>query len=398
MMAKAQVTIDSASLAIASWTRWNAELLHFSARHPERCLLVNSVAAARRPGALVDCANGSFGLHLAEPTGALSNMCVPSALASFLTDQMLEDFDEALALYDELESAAHLADGHVITRSVAARNAWEEHLASVVHLEQLHAEVDQLNEECQRAKKDLQSAGKEREDSGKQLDGLRGRIHESQQLAANAGEESAQHLLRNTELIEENQLLFLQLKQLQSALEQTSSAHLECERQRFELVSRSTVATEPGVPKHARGYLAEVAVDMRQEIDGKNWYWAEHDGRWAGPGPHGTLRVPAMGPGRYEVNLDVVDAMDPEILADMQVTLCGVPLTLEREGKSYPAILKGIAVVDDNGTGRDWDFDFRFPNLASPAEHGSSDNRQLAIRLRSLRLRALDGERLNPTT
>ena len=105
-----------------------------------------------------------------------------------------------------------------------------------------------------------------------------------------------------------------------------------------------------------------------------------------------------MGPGRYEVNLDVVDAMDPEILADMQVTLCGVPLTLEREGKSYPAILKGIAVVDDNGTGRDWDFDFRFPNLASPAEHGSSDNRQLAIRLRSLRLRALDGERLNPTT
>jgi hypothetical protein len=397
MMLQAQTTVDSISLAVQSWTRWNAELLHFSARHPERCLLVNAVAVLRCPKAVVDRVHKSFDLHLAEPSGASLSVGVPSALASFLTDHLLEDFHEALALYDELESAAHLGDGNASDRSMAVRHAWEEHLASVLNLQQVHGEMGQLMERFYRAENDFQSAEKDREDSEKQLKTLQDRIEESQQLTANTDEQRSQLLLRNTELMEENQLLFLQIKQLQAALEQTSSAHLESERQRLELASRSTPVIGHAVSMRAKGYLAEVAVDLRQEIDGKNWYWAEHDGRWAGPGTHGTLRLPAMGPGRYEVNLDVVDAMDPEILADMQVTLCGIPLMLEREGKSYPAILKGVVVVDDVGVEGDWDLDFQFPSLASPAQRGSTDNRQLAIRLRSLRLRALHGERLNPT-
>jgi hypothetical protein len=397
MMLQAQTTVDSISLAVQSWIRWNAELLRFSARHPERCLLVNTVAVLRCPEALVGSANQSFDLHLSESSGVLRNADIPSALTSFLTDQLLEDFHEALALYDELESAAHLGDSHATVRSVAVRHAWEEYLASLSNLQRLHVEVGHLTEQRHRAESDFRSAVKDRQDSEEELETLRGRLEESQQVIANTDEQRSKILLRNTELVEENQLLFLQLKQLQAALEQTSLAHLESERQRLEFASRSAAAAGAAVPARAKGYLAEVAVDMRQEIDGKNWYWAEHDGRWAGPETHGTLRLPAMGPGRYEVNLDVVDAMDPEILADMQVTLCGIPLTLEREGKSYPIILKGVAVVGDVGVEGDWDLDFRFPSLVSPAQRGSTDNRQLAIRLRSLRLRALHGEYLNST-
>ena len=393
MMLQADTTVASLSGAVQSWIRWNAELLRFSARHPKRCLLVNTIAVLRSPGALVGNVSNSFDLHLTEPPGdVLRNTGGPSALALFLTDRLLEDFHEALALYDELESTAHLGEGEANLRSVAIRDAWEEYLASVSALQRLHADMSQLTERCNRVECSLQSAETAREDAGKQLEELRGRLGESQQAAADMDEQKSQFLVRNTELIEENQLLFLQLSQVQEALEQTSSAHRESERQRLELVSRPTAVTAPTVFPRAKGHLAEVAVDMRQQIDGKNWYWAEHDGRWAGPGTHGTLRLPAMGPGRYEVNLDVVDAMNPEILADMQVTLCGIPLILERAGKAYPAILKGVAIVEDVGADGDWDLSFRFPSLSSPAQRGSSDGRQLAIRLRSLRVRALDRE------
>jgi hypothetical protein len=389
MLLQADTTVASLSGAVQSWIRWNAELLRFSARHPKRCLLVNMVAVLRCPEALVSNVSNSFGLHLKEPAGdVLRNTDRPSALASFLTDRLLEDFHEALALYDELESAAHLGDGEPNLRSATILGAWEEHLASVSTLQQIHADMSQLTERCHRVECSLQSAETAREDAEKQLEELRGRLGQSQQAASEMDEQKSHILFRNSELIEENQLMFLQLSQLQEALEQTSSAHRESERQRVELASRPTAA----VLTRAKGHLAEVAVDMRQHIDGKNWYWAEHDGRWAGPGTHGTLRLPAMGPGRYEVNLDVVDAMNPEILADMQVTLCGIPLKLERAGKSYPAILKGVAVVEDVGVDGDWDLSFLFPSLSSPAQRGSSDNRQLAIRLRSLRVRALDRE------
>jgi hypothetical protein len=393
MMLRADTSVDSLSMAVQSWIRWNAELLRFSARHPQRCLLVNSAATARCPGALIGSANDYFDLHLTEPFSDFPRTVIsPPALASFLTDRLLEDFHEALALYDDLESAAHLGDGYTNASPVAVRDVWKEYLESVSNLQRLQADVRQLSGRCDRAQCDLQVAESRREDAGKQLEELRGRLGESEQATADFDEQRSQLLLRNTDLTEENQLLFLQLKQLQEALEQTSSAHSESERQRLELASRP--ATVHRAPARAKGHLTEVAVDMRQEIDGNNWYWAEHDGRWAGPGTYGTLRLPRMGPGRYEVNLEVVDAMEPEILADMQVTLCGIPLILEREGMSYPATLKGVAVVEDIGADVDWDLSFRFPSLSSPAQRGSSDSRQLAIRLRSLRVRAIHGEHL----
>ena len=398
MMLQADTTIESLPAAVQSWIRWNSELLRFSARHPERCLLVNTVAVLRCPSTLIRSANNSFDLHLAElPSDTLRNTDGPSALASFLTDRLLEDFPEALALYDDLESAAHLPDGDANDRSIAVGHVWKEYLGQVSNLQRLQADVGQLVERCHRAEHDSRSAERAHDDAGKRLEELRSRLAESELAVTDIDEQRSKLLLRNTELIEENELLFMQLKQLQDALDQTSSAYSQSERQVLELASRAAVITAPAFPTRAKGCLAEIAVDMRQEIDGKNWYWAEHDGRWAGPETHGSLKLPAMGPGRYEINLDVVDAMEPEILADMQVALCGIPLILEGDGKSFPVVLKGVAVIEDIGTDGDWDLSFRFPSLSSPAQRGSSDSRQLAIRLRSLRLRALDGERVTLT-
>jgi hypothetical protein len=411
MILKAETTIDSLSAAVQSWIRWNTELLRFSARHSERCLLANAVALPRCPGALVGCANDFFSLHLIEPSNdVLTKAKSPSVLATFLTDLLLEDFHEALALYDELESAAHLAGSFASERSVAVKNAWGEYLESASNLRQvqeqrsqfilrnkalteenelLFLQLRQLQERYHQLEGDLQVAESSRDDARRQLEELHGRIVASQQATAEIDERTSQFILRNKALTEENELLFLQLRQLQDALDQTVSAHHESERQRLELATSAARVAETTVPARARSHLAELALDMRNEIEGNNWYWAEHDGRWAGPGTHGTLRLPAMGPGRYEVNLDVVDAMDPDILAGMQVMLCGVPLLLARKGKRYPTTLKGVVMVEDVRVEGDWDMSFQFPSVLSPAQRGASDRRQLAIRLRSVRLRAL---------
>jgi hypothetical protein len=385
---KGDITVDSVSAAVQSWIRCNVEFLRFSIQHPELCLLVNSAASLRNPEVLVSKLNDSFSLNLSEPTlDSLSVAALPSAYPMFLMDGLLEDFHEARALYDDLESAAHLADGNIKVRPVAVWDAWNDHLESRSEIERLHTDLKQLSERCQRAEDTAQVAERASDEARTQAGESRGRLADSQQAMANLHEQQSLLELRNTELTKENEILFMQLRQLQDTLDETVSAHRESERLRLEIASRPVVT--PLAAPRARSHLAELMLDMRQEIDGKNWYWAEHDGRWAGPGTHATIRLPAMGPGRYEVNLEVVDAMNPEILAGMQVMLCGIPLSFKREGKSYPAMLKGIVVIDDTDGGKDWDINFEFPNLCSPAQQGSSDSRQLAIRLRSLRLRAI---------
>jgi hypothetical protein len=131
-------------------------------------------------------------------------------------------------------------------------------------------------------------------------------------------------------------------------------------------------------------------VDMRREMDGKNWYAAESDGRWAGPETISTIRLPAMGHGKYKLEIEVVDAMDPAILHGMEVSLCGERVTLSKAGRSYPTIISGDAVRHSAPGAKTWEVQFRFSGLVSPAEHGSDDKRLLAVRIRSIRLRLLD--------
>ncbi len=363
LMLDADTNVDLLTTAVQSWIRWNSELLRFSVRHPQRCLLVNSIAVLRCPKSLIDSANDLLDLRLTGPSDdeiiTESSGC---ALASFLANALLEESNEARALYDELKSAAHLYEDHTDVGSVAVRLASDEYLASRLNLQQLCA-----------------------------------RLGEAQQTNELVEDQKSQLLLRNTVLLEENELLFQQLRQLQDALAQTELAYRESDKQRVELASRPATV----LPTCAKGNLMEIALDLRQEIDGSNWYWAEHDGRWAGPGTCATLRVPNMGPGRFELTLDIVDTIEPEILDGMQVALCGISLALAREVKSLPASLKrrsfpmrlkGVAMIEAAGASGYWDISFAFPSVSSPALRGSNDTRLLAIRLRSLRLRALQVE------
>ena len=190
----------------------------------------------------------------------------------------------------------------------------------------------------------------------------------------------------NQGLTQENELLLMQLHQMQDEL-----VHLTAENQ--QLIDRLAQSVETAAaPAYLPVYqLSEIVVDMTGAIDGDNWYYAERDGRWAGPHDTSTIRVPALKDGTYDLCLDVVDAKSPAILAGMTVTLNDMPLDLRHEGEGVVALvhskfstarLQGVPV---------WEFAFKFPRLISPAEHGSDDLRILAVRLRSLKLTRVGG-------
>ena len=184
-------------------------------------------------------------------------------------------------------------------------------------------------------------------------------------------------------LTRDNEVLVLQLHQLQEELERYYVENRQ-------LQSRADL--DPPHPLLSHALLpAEVLYDLRGEIDGENWYYAEHDGRWAGPEACSTLRVPAMAPGSYRLELCVVDAMEPEIVSGMTMTLNGRPIALGVDsGDRYAKLVKAQIAVGENDREPVWEFALRFPKLVSPAEHGSDDERRLAIRLASLSVRVQD--------
>lgn len=373
--------------AMQSWTRWNSELLRFSSLHPDRCILVNAAAGLRDPKKLIGIANSLLQDELNEPTSCGSEShCQVSALSSFLTQELAEEFSEAFALYAELESSAHLHDPQMSVGSSLAGPAWAEYVRSRCELEALSADLNRERRRSLGLQSELREISSARHTAIEELQQLRSSLEGSYRALADCDEREGQMASRNEALARENELLFLQLKRLQEELGQAETTRSESERRTAKL-QESIVRLEAIDAKWRQ--LGDLTLDLRREIDGTNWYFAEHDGRWAGPGTNSTLRLPSLGPGHYELSLEIVDAMDPEILAGMSVTLCGVPLSLMREGRKFPVVLRGTVTLGHSEADGGWTVAFRFPRAISPARHGSTDTRLLAIRLRNLRLRAL---------
>jgi hypothetical protein len=135
-------------------------------------------------------------------------------------------------------------------------------------------------------------------------------------------------------------------------------------------------------------------IDLQTEIEGANWYDAENDGRWAGPDRVSSIKTPALRSGKYKVQLDVVDAMEPEILIGMEISLNGKQIEILQpwEGYGYPALVYAGFSTEDIPKSPVWEFQFKFPKLVSPSQIGSDaeDQRNLAIRLRTLKLVAVE--------
>ena len=105
-----------ADVAVRAWTEYNARLLAFRARRPERTVLVHVDAVAHRPGDVIRLVQERAHPRGAAPldAAAAQDAFVERLLrrtdgASVVAELLLADHPEAMAVYDELEAAADLA-------------------------------------------------------------------------------------------------------------------------------------------------------------------------------------------------------------------------------------------------------------------------------------------------
>ena len=185
----------------------------------------------------------------------------------------------------------------------------------------------------------------------------------------------------------ENELLLLQLSQLQEELEFYLVDSKICTETMNELDQSLRSFTQ----FWQRNQASEVIVDFRHEIVGEHWHQVEEDGRWAGGiSPVSTLKIPALREGRYEFYLDVVDSMAFDILTDLQIVLNGRSLSFSLDSTDFPIYVYGEFVANNIDISPLWLFEFKFSRLTNPVDEGLEDDRNLAIRIRSLVLRRLD--------
>ena len=421
------ITTECLTGAMNSWIDWNTHILRFAVRHSDRCVLINTDSAVARPELLVQRVSEAFSLNLgSEGLTGVPDSDEVSVLAPFFTEAVAEVCPHAVALYRELQSAAHLAEEQQVRGVPALRSAWQwlmrterlqkrseasirelqmrcEELELTLSREQtacekqtrraetLEGDRRELQERCDRLGSEISRAAIAFTDEAKAVVSVTDRLETVHDLLRDVLSRESASVERSNALSNENVLLAAQVGRLQCIID-------ECETDRalslakIQELSTSVVEAKPYVAP--AGELAEVTLDMRRNIEGKNWYWAEHDGRWAGPASESTVRFPAMGPGRYEVSLNVAGAMDTEILAGMHVAICDQPVALTRERRFYPTTLNGCVTLGHADRSGTWEIRFEFPRVSSPADDGSTDARQLAIRLRSIRLRLVSDDRI----
>lgn len=132
-------------------------------------------------------------------------------------------------------------------------------------------------------------------------------------------------------------------------------------------------------------------IDMRGDITGANWWHTEPTGRWAGPENQSSIQVPALGHGKYRLEISVVSEIDGGIIDGMRTSFNGSAIQLQRNGQGLPCELVAEVDVPENYRLPFWSIKFEFSKLKTPRENGLPDDRRLAIMLDRIRLTRLPG-------
>lgn len=133
----------------------------------------------------------------------------------------------------------------------------------------------------------------------------------------------------------------------------------------------------------------EIMVDMRGDFTGGNWYYAEDDGRWAGPEKRSTVMVPALKPGDYLFEMEVKGEIVPDVIKTMEITINDLPVPFTRVSEGLPTFIQASFSVEEEYRFPFWIFHFDFYKMASPADLNkkSKDRRNLALRVGKIHIR-----------
>ncbi len=308
--------------------------------------------------------------------------------------------EQLTAKFDEVCTSLNKKQSEIATQQGKANELKRENELLLLKLHQVQEELENYFLKCQDLKAHLEvttgEKGKLIESLDQQaklaadwkikLELLTAKFDEVRTALNTKQTEIATQQGKANELKQENELLLLQLRQVQDELEryflkyQELNGIVQLESGNLAFLTQFWHEQHP----------SEIHIDMRREISGENWYYAEHDGRWAGPANISTLKVPALRDGRYNIILDIADAIDPCIMTAMELMVNGVQVPLKlQEYYGGPEFFEAEFSTSEIKKASIWEIQFNFPKLMSLTQQDSGDHRLLAIRLKSLSLSLL---------
>jgi hypothetical protein len=388
-------TAEEIEGALREWSRWNSYLMGQFQRHRDRSLLVNSNEAMRNPAKVLQL----MGLEwqwMMEETGSEEGSALFTTLAHHLARNFISSDHVCWALAAKLEDEAGIRSGSPLASVDGVNAAWADwvgireslvgvaadkaQLAELVALrEQDEAELSRLRGELEQLRATAQSA--EIEQVSQLITRLTTRI-----------ESGSLENIRAAELVMENEHLMVALHQAQRDVENlvlNSAGSLRTDGDFGGSSTEDPQASAPGLIEDIEP-VDEIAVDMRLPFEGANWYGAEADGRWAGPGLRSSIELPPLIPGKYELQIRLVDAIAPDVVYGLRIEAFGADVPFELSApvtrESYPITCMATFEAPAEAAGGTWPLEFSFPRTISPAASGSSDARELAVRMAGLQL------------
>ena len=271
MQSATELDLQTLQQRVQNWMAFNAELVHFFLRHPQRCLLVHTEQVRESAASYLQHMRarinapwsermeqlaGPLALSRGEVADSMSNgagtpaLMTPNhssitpqqlpatdALAAFLADALLSQHPASLQLYEELQACANLPLGDELSRAMpSALDAWQSMVArqseatgeNELLLNQLH----QVQEELERHYLDVQQKAHD----------LKALQKVEFNLRQTTGEQDQQLTEKQKQLAELQQ----QLSQLQTQLQtREQDAQKRLQALQTELESVRTKASEP---------------------------------------------------------------------------------------------------------------------------------------------------------
>jgi len=189
------------------------------------------------------------------------------------------------------------------------------------------------------------------------------------------------------ELIRQNGFLADQLAQVQQDLERYYLENLQL----LEHANGAPLIDEFTLRYWLQYHPRELWIDLREEPLHDNWYEAERHGRWAGPKPLTTIRIPALRPADYIAEIEIVEVITPGMLQQWICTVGGIEVKPLMEylypPSGFPLVVSLPFKVRSVAQPRPIDIQFAFPQAVAPSElSGSDDMRRLTACFRAVRI------------
>lgn len=362
-------TAESVENFTDSWSSINDAILKFYYHNQDRCILVNvNSLQLKNHDEFKQLTQSHLALDLNNAPHSeliLRQETEYGDIAHLISESIQPENEDTRQLFQELEAVADFPGRQGQDNSLLKFSAWKNYANSISELNNY--------------KNITECAILDREE------------------AINKIEELKSQSKKVDDLEQENELILLQLHQVQKELRNYFVKYRELTNN---LTKKQIKTTNP---KRTYGTNNSLLIDFTKTISGENWHGPEHDGRWAGPGKVSTLQLPPVANGNYKLELDIVDSMSPEILKNIQIFLNGKALKTHRSNTSqslltqikylikeqirFPVLISSDVVITDPDIQNH--LELRFPKVISPANTQGEDQRYLAIRVRSIALKAI---------